>query len=163
ARIAEAVAETGMRAWPVDGAMRTVEDAQRTTFPGLLGGAVGAGVLAMLAWALAAPPLVVRPLLLATIALALPGTLARAWKAARDRRVGGRRGRRCARDRRVVRGSRGGRAVRHRPVARDAQSRARSTCGAGSADDRPRDGRGPRERRHGRPRRPGCRAGYARH
>jgi Cd2+/Zn2+-exporting ATPase len=87
ARIAEAVAETGMRAWPVDGAMRTVEDAQRTTFPGLLGGAVGAGVLAMLAWALAAPPLVVRPLLLATIALALPGTLARAWKAARGRRL----------------------------------------------------------------------------
>lgn len=86
ARIAEAVAETGMRAWPVDGASRTVEQAQRTTFPGLLAGAVGAGALALLAWALDAPAWLHRPLLLVTIGLALPGTLARAWKA-----IGGRR------------------------------------------------------------------------
>lgn len=86
ARIAEAVAETGMRAWPVDGATRTVEEAQRTTFPGLLTGAVAAGALALLAWSLGTPSWLHRSLLLATIGLALPGTLARAWKA-----IGGRR------------------------------------------------------------------------
>lgn len=87
ARIAEAVAETGMRAWPVDGGSRTADDARRTTFPILLAGAVASNLLAFVAWAVAAPPWSVRVLLLVAIALALPGTLARAWQALRGRRL----------------------------------------------------------------------------
>ncbi len=87
ARIAEAVAETGMRAWPVDGVSRTADDARRTTFPHLLAGAVVANLLAFAAWAAAAPPWTVRVLLLVAIAQALPGPLARAWQAVRGRRL----------------------------------------------------------------------------
>ncbi len=87
ARIAEAVAETGMRAWPVDGASRTAEEARRTTFPWLLGAAIAAHVGALGVWALSGPAVAVRGLLLIAIALALPGTLARAWQAVRGRRL----------------------------------------------------------------------------
>lgn len=86
-RIAEAVAETGMRAWPVDGATRTAEEAIRTTFPRLLAGALATSLLALLAWVVSSPAWLERGLLLAAIAQALPGTLARAWQAARGRRL----------------------------------------------------------------------------
>jgi Cd2+/Zn2+-exporting ATPase len=86
-RIAEAVAETGMRAWPVDQGARTVEAARQTTFPALLAAAVVAAAAAGAAWAADAALWVQKALLLAAIVLALPGTALRASQAIRGRRL----------------------------------------------------------------------------
>src|SRR5690606_34340097 len=86
-RIAEAVAETGMRAWPVDRAARTAEAARQTTFPSLLGAAVVATIAAGVAWGVDASPWMQKLLLTVAIVLALPGTLTRAVQAIRGRRL----------------------------------------------------------------------------
>lgn len=86
-RIAEAVAETGMRAWPVEGSARTADVARKTTFPGLLLAAVVSVVAAGAAWAAGAAPAAYDAMLLVAIALALPGTAARAVQALRGRRL----------------------------------------------------------------------------
>jgi Cd2+/Zn2+-exporting ATPase len=85
AGIAEAVAQTGMRAWPVTaGAPPAPTDAAAPT---RLAIAAAACVLAMLLWVAQAPDWLVRASLLAAIVLTAPATLRRAWQAVRGRRL----------------------------------------------------------------------------
>jgi Zn2+/Cd2+-exporting ATPase len=85
--IAAAVAETGMRAWLLDDAARSADDARRTTFPRLLALAAAALVLAGGAWILQAPGWGIRLALATAIVAAAPGTVSRAWLAVKGHRL----------------------------------------------------------------------------
>ncbi len=85
AGIAEAVAQTGMRAWPVTAA----GDGPRVE-TGVPWEIVGAGVACVAAgagWFAGAPDLVVRAALLLAIGLTAPATMRRGWQAIRGRRL----------------------------------------------------------------------------
>ena len=83
-RIAEAVAQTGMRAWPVTTA--TAAPRIESGVPWLIVSAGAACVAAGALWFTGAPDLAIRALLLVAVALTAPATLRRAWQA-----IGGRR------------------------------------------------------------------------
>ncbi|BCS31515.1 copper-translocating P-type ATPase [Luteitalea sp. TBR-22] len=83
--IAEAVAQTGMRAWPVTaGAAPPPADAGATWRLVVAGLAC---LLAMVLWALGLHDWLIRGSLLAAVALTAPSTLRRAWQALRGRRL----------------------------------------------------------------------------
>lgn len=85
AGIAEAVAQTGMRAWPVTaGAPAPPPDAASSWLIGL---AAGACAGAAIVWAVGGPDGILRGLLLVAIAVMAPATLRRAWMAVRGRRL----------------------------------------------------------------------------
>lgn len=85
AAIAEAVAQAGMRAWPVTakGEAPRIE----TGVPWALVVAGGACLVSGALWFFAARDLWLRAALLLAVALTAPGTLRRAWQAARGRRL----------------------------------------------------------------------------
>lgn len=85
AGIAEAVAQTGMRAWPVTAAGEGPR--VETGVPWPIVGAGAACVAAGAGWFADAPDLVVRAALLLAIGLTGPATMRRAWQAARGRRL----------------------------------------------------------------------------
>ncbi len=84
-RIAEAVAQAGMRAWPVTGPSASPQ--AESGMPWAIAGAGVACAVAGVAWLVGAPSLTIRALLLVAIALTAPATLGRAWQAVRGRRL----------------------------------------------------------------------------
>lgn len=84
-QIAEAVAQTGMRAWPVTAASPPAAAPAVTSWPLVVAAAacLGAGAV----WLFAGPDLLLRTLLLAAIVVVAPATLHRAWMAIRGRRL----------------------------------------------------------------------------
>jgi Cd2+/Zn2+-exporting ATPase len=85
AGIAEAVAQTGMRAWPVTA--RGVAPRIETGVPWAIVAAGAATLVATALWALAVPGPWIRLALLTAVALTAPGTVQRAWQALRGRRL----------------------------------------------------------------------------
>lgn len=85
AQIAEAVAQTGMRAWPVTAAVPVTPRPIQRAWP--LVAASAASVVAAGVWLLEGPHLLLRALLLAAIVVVAPATLRRAWMAVRGRRL----------------------------------------------------------------------------
>jgi len=84
-QIAEAVAQTGMRAWPVTAAAPTDTTVASASWPLLV--AAVACVAAMGVWLLGGPGLLLRGLLLTSVAVSAPATVRRAWLAVRGRRL----------------------------------------------------------------------------
>lgn len=84
-QIAEAVAQTGMRAWPLTAGEPA--PAADTGPPWLLIAAAIACTAAGLVWLMDGADLVVRALLLLAIVVVGPSTVARAWRAVRGRRL----------------------------------------------------------------------------
>ncbi len=84
-RIAEAVAQTGMRAWPVTAAGEAPQ--VESGVPWAISAAGAACVVAGGLWYGGAPDLAIRAVLLLAIALTAPATLRRAWQAVKGRRL----------------------------------------------------------------------------
>lgn len=85
AQIAEAVAQTGMRAWPVTAGAPTPAPGSSPSW--LLGVSAGACVAAAVVWAVGGSDLLLRTLLLVAIVVIAPATVRRAWMAVRGRRL----------------------------------------------------------------------------
>ncbi len=85
AGIAEAVARTGMRAWPVTAAGEAPRVESGVPWTLVIAG-VACGIAGGL-WVAGAPGLYLRAALLLSVAVTAPATLRRAWQAARGRRL----------------------------------------------------------------------------